>query len=35
VVFVIINVFPWIVWAGTGAGFPWPIFVMGDDAGEP
>jgi hypothetical protein len=26
-VFVIINVFLWIVWAVTGTGFPWPIFV--------
>ena len=27
IAFVLINVFLWIVWAVTGAGFPWPIFV--------
>ena len=26
-VFAVINVFLWILWAFTGAGFPWPIFV--------
>ncbi len=27
IVFVGINVFLWAIWAFTGAGFPWPIFV--------
>lgn len=26
-VYVVINAFLWILWAVTGAGFPWPIFV--------
>lgn len=26
-VYAVINVFLWILWAVTGAGFPWPIFV--------
>jgi uncharacterized ion transporter superfamily protein YfcC len=27
IVFVLINVLLWVIWAATGAGFPWPIFV--------
>jgi hypothetical protein len=27
VVFVLVNALVWIIWAATGAGFPWPIFV--------
>jgi 2TM domain len=25
--FVFVNVVLWVIWAVTGAGFPWPIFV--------
>ena len=27
ILFVLINVLLWVIWAATGAGFPWPIFV--------
>jgi uncharacterized ion transporter superfamily protein YfcC len=27
VVYVVINVFLWVIWAVGGFGFPWPIFV--------
>ena len=27
IVYVIVNVALWVLWAVTGAGFPWPIFV--------
>lgn len=27
VVFVLVNVFLWVIWAVTGTGFPWPIFI--------
>jgi uncharacterized ion transporter superfamily protein YfcC len=27
IVFVLFNAFIWVIWALTGAGFPWPIFV--------
>jgi uncharacterized ion transporter superfamily protein YfcC len=27
IVFVAINVLLWVIWAFTGFGFPWPIFV--------
>ena len=27
IVFVLVNVLLWVIWAATGAGFPWPIFV--------
>jgi hypothetical protein len=26
-VYVVLNVFLWVIWAFTGLGFPWPIFV--------
>jgi uncharacterized ion transporter superfamily protein YfcC len=26
-VYLALNVFLWIIWAVSGAGFPWPIFV--------
>ena len=27
IVYVLINVLLWVIWAATGFGFPWPIFV--------
>lgn len=27
-VFVLINASLWVVWAVTGAGFPWPVFPL-------
>jgi uncharacterized ion transporter superfamily protein YfcC len=27
IVYVLINVLLWVIWAATGLGFPWPIFV--------
>ena len=27
IVFVLINLLLWVIWAATGFGFPWPIFV--------
>lgn len=27
IVFVLVNVVLWVIWAASGAGFPWPIFV--------
>jgi hypothetical protein len=29
VIFLLINAFLWIIWAVTGAGFAWPVFVTG------
>lgn len=26
-VFVLVNAFVWTIWALTGTGFPWPVFV--------
>jgi hypothetical protein len=28
-VFVLVNTFVWTIWALTGTGFPWPVFVTG------
>jgi hypothetical protein len=28
-IFLLVNAFLWIIWAVTGAGFPWPVFVTG------
>jgi len=27
IVYVLINLLLWVIWAATGFGFPWPIFV--------
>jgi hypothetical protein len=27
IVYVLINLLLWVIWAATGLGFPWPIFV--------
>jgi len=29
VVYLLVNAFLWGIWAVTGAGFPWPVFVTG------
>jgi hypothetical protein len=29
VVYVLVNAFLWGIWAVTGVGFPWPVFVTG------
>ncbi len=26
-VYLVLNVFLWVIWAVSGTGFPWPIFV--------
>jgi hypothetical protein len=28
-VFALVNVLVWTIWALTGSGFPWPLFVTG------
>jgi hypothetical protein len=27
VIFLLVNALLWVIWAVTGTGFPWPIFV--------
>ncbi|MGZ4691297.1 MAG: 2TM domain-containing protein [Acidimicrobiia bacterium] len=27
VVFIVINLFVWGIWAAVGGGFPWPVFL--------
>ena len=29
VVYLLVNAFLWGIWAVTGTGFPWPVFVTG------
>jgi hypothetical protein len=28
-VYALVNVLVWTIWAVTGSGFPWPVFVTG------